>query len=126
MDIKYLLFLQGLRENAPAWINGALFGISEIAAGVIPLLAMALVYWCFSKKSGVFMLFSYNLGNGINALLKDSACIYRPWVRDSRVTLAKEVASSATGYSFPSGHATLALSINLFSSNSILSSFFFS
>ncbi len=47
----------------------------------------------------------------INGLAKVTACVYRPWVLDSRVKPLKEVFSAATGYSFPSGHVTTATTL---------------
>ncbi|WP_461463636.1 phosphatase PAP2 family protein [Methanobrevibacter sp.] len=39
------------------------------------------------------------------------ACVYRPWILDSRVHPVKEAMSAATGYSFPSGHTTNATTL---------------
>lgn len=38
--------------------------------------------------------------------MKVFACVYRPWILDSRVHPVKEAITTATGYSFPSGHTT--------------------
>ena len=42
----------------------------------------------------------------INPLIKLTACVYRPWIRDSRIIPAGDAIRTATGYSFPSGHTT--------------------
>ncbi|MBR0450512.1 MAG: hypothetical protein IJI78_00850 [Oscillospiraceae bacterium] len=39
----------------------------------------ALVYWCVDKRSGLYSLASYGLGVAINAVVKLTACVYRPW-----------------------------------------------
>ena len=44
----------------------------------------------------------------VNGFAKVTACVYRPWIMDSRVHPVKEAIAGATGYSFPSGHATSA------------------
>ncbi|WP_295723286.1 phosphatase PAP2 family protein [uncultured Methanobrevibacter sp.] len=44
----------------------------------------------------------------VNGFLKVFACVYRPWILDSRVHPVKEAITTATGYSFPSGHTTSA------------------
>ncbi len=41
-------------------------------------------------------------------MVKLTACVYRPWIRDARVLPAGDAILTATGYSFPSGHATTA------------------
>ena len=46
-------------------------------------------------------------GSGIvNVFAKVTACVYRPWILDSRVQPVKEAIATAKGYSFPSGHTT--------------------
>ncbi|MCR4742581.1 MAG: phosphatase PAP2 family protein [Treponema sp.] len=104
--MDYLLFLQNLREACPSFINGFFIFISE---GLVSLLIVipVLVYWCFDKKIGLWFLFNYSAGYFTNQCVKNTACVYRPWIRDSRLHLAKEAVSSATGYSFPSGHTAL-------------------
>ena len=44
----------------------------------------------------------------ITPLVKLTACVYRPWIRDSRIVPAGRAIVTATGYSFPSGHTTTA------------------
>ena len=54
---------------------------------------------------------SYTTSIAINAVVKLTACIYRPWIRDSRILPAGDAITTATGYSFPSGHTTTAAPI---------------
>ena len=42
----------------------------------------------------------------LTPLIKLSACIYRPWIRDARILPAGNSIKTATGYSFPSGHTS--------------------
>lgn len=107
--MNYLLFLQNIRESAPAFFNYFFIFISEgLVSGLIIL--PAIVYWCCNKKMGSWMLMNYSGAYFFNQVLKNTACIYRPWIRDSRLHLAPEAVKSATGYSFPSGHTTIAAS----------------
>lgn len=106
MDIEYLLFLQGFRNSINdawtpfmEWIS--FFGISYI------MLFPAFVYWCVNKRKGLFILTALKISQTINALVKLTACIYRPWVRDARVLPAGDAIRTATGYSFPSGHTMM-------------------
>ena len=103
MDIQYLLWLQEWRNatnNAltPLFEQLSYFGTRDI------LLFPAFIYWCLNKRSGLFILFSYKLSQTINSLVKLTACIYRPWVRDPRIIPAGDSIKTAGGYSFPSGH----------------------
>ncbi len=107
MDLEYLYWLQQLREQSPAWLNSILFGISEFAAGSLVIVLMVLLYWCIDKRSGERMVFSYVGAMSVSQLLKNIACVYRPWKRDARLHIMPEAQASATGYSFPSGHTTL-------------------
>ena len=43
-----------------------------------------------------------------NQFLKVTACIYRPWILDSRIHPLENAMKYATGYSFPSGHTAIA------------------
>lgn len=107
MDLDYLFWLQGLREQAPALLNQVLLAISELAAGSLPVVVVVLIYWCVDKRAGQRMGLCYVGALNTSQLLKNIACVYRPWKRDPRLYIAPEAAESATGYSFPSGHATM-------------------
>ena len=45
------------------------------------------------------------LNRVVNGLLKVTACVYRPWIRDARIIPDSNAMATATGYSFPSGHS---------------------
>jgi len=66
------------------------------------------VYWVLDKRSGLYVLSSYYSTVAVNAVIKLSVCAYRPWIRDSRVLPAGDAITTATGYSFPSGHTMTA------------------
>ncbi|MCR5717146.1 MAG: phosphatase PAP2 family protein [Lachnospiraceae bacterium] len=111
MDIQYLLWLQEIRNQAdPFWeqLFGVISNISvESAIIAIPLL----FYWCIDKQSGQRLLLSFSFASLINDVIKLTACIYRPWVRDAAVVPAQIAMDGATGYSFPSGHSVNATSL---------------
>lgn len=110
MDIQYLLFLQNFRNS----INDALTPFMEMLSlfAVTSLVIIpAIIYWCVDKESGLYTLASFTTTIAINAVVKLTACVYRPWIRDSRVLPAGDAISTATGYSFPSGHTTSATSM---------------
>ena len=109
MDIQYLLFLQNnVRSDS---LTPIMSFLSDFSISFYILAAMFVVYWCVDKKSGFALMFSTALGMILNAIFKLSFCIYRPWVRNSAVMPPQEAFVTATGYSFPSGHAQNAVSL---------------
>lgn len=75
------------------------------------IILISMIYWCLDKKLGEYMLVSLAGAALVNGLAKVTACIYRPWILDSRVHPLKEAIPGATGYSFPSGHTTMATTL---------------
>lgn len=106
MDITYLLWLQDFRLSINDALTPFVNHLSNFAVTYIVLLPV-FVYWCLDKKKGMFILFAWKLSQTFNALLKLTACIYRPWFKDARVIPAGNALSRATGYSFPSGHTMM-------------------
>lgn len=108
--MDYLFALQSIRESAPGFINIFFIIISEyviLAGMMIP----AVIYWSIDKSGGATILFGYGLSFELNQAIKNIACVYRPWIKDSRLYVEPHATKSATGYSFPSGHTTTAASI---------------
>ena len=101
--------LQTLREGPGAMLTPFFIAMSEyvIAAGPIML---AFVYWCVDKRIGAWGFFNLTLSGLATSVVKLTTCVYRPWILDGRLHIDPRVASSATGYSFPSTHTTMASS----------------
>ena len=106
MDIEILLLLQNLRNSLEGVLNEFFALITNIGVDYYIILIPLIIYWAFDKKKGLFIYLSYGLSLIFNAILKSTFCIYRPWIRDSRVKPLESVVSGATGFSFPSGHST--------------------
>lgn len=104
MDLLY--YLQTLRLSAPGWLNSLLVAISESVLILAPLIA-AVIYWCADKKKGTYLAWAIAVAFLCNELVKVTACVYRPWILDSRLFPAAEVIETATNYSFPSGHSCI-------------------
>ena len=105
MDIEILLFLQGIREATGGFLNQFFIFITTVAVDHFLLIPMLVLFWTVDKKRGSRILLTWGTALSIGAFLKTIFCVYRPWIRDSRVEPASEVLSGATGYSFPSGHS---------------------
>lgn len=109
MDIEYLLWLQGLRET----YGGETFVtlITEIPRSPLSALIPGILFWCFDKKAGLFILFVTSFGRMLNQLIKDTFCVYRPWILDSQVQPTADTLKKASSFSMPSGHTQMATAI---------------
>lgn len=105
MDIEYLLLLQNFREGIGAFLKGFLSFITTIAVDYYVLIPAFIIFWVADKRKGRRILLSMGASLLFGALLKTIFCVYRPWVRDSRIKPLDEALPGATGYSFPSGHS---------------------
>lgn len=83
-------------------------GGASLFAVTYLIMVPVFVYWAIDKRRGLYILASYYVCCGVNAVVKLTACIYRPWVRDPRVLPAGNAIATAGGYSFPSGHTVTA------------------
>lgn len=111
MDINYLLMLQNFREATGGVLDPFFEIITKLGETSMVVLLIGLMYWCYDKKKGIFLMFTLYTNRIINGFLKITACVYRPWIRDARITPVPEAQADATGYSFPSGHTTNAVSV---------------
>jgi membrane-associated phospholipid phosphatase len=105
MDIEYLLFLQGLRES---WSFTGFIAKIFSYIGQLSLLIPAILFWCFNKRAGLFLMFVSSFGRMINILIKDTFCVYRPFILDPAVNPGAEAIKDASSYSMPSGHTQFA------------------
>lgn len=109
MDISYLLYLQNLREATNHVLDKFFVYVTGYGEMAYLLPIFALIYWCINKRTGEFMFLSLGFARLVNGLIKITACVYRPWIRDLRVTPINNGMKTATGYSFPSGHTANAV-----------------
>lgn len=106
MDIQILLMLQNLRELTNGVFNDFFAFITTIAVDYYVLIPVLIIMWAIDKKKGIFAYVSYGVGCFLNAMLKSTFCVYRPWIRSDKLKPLESALSGASGYSFPSGHAT--------------------
>ena len=111
MDINILLALQDFRNGAGAFLAGFLSKMTWLGEMNTALIILALIYWCVSKDYGEYFLMGWSGNRLVNGLLKVTVCAYRPWIRDARVVPYGDSITTATGYSFPSGHTMNAASL---------------
>ena len=111
MDINILLVLQDFRNGVGSIFTSFLTKMSLIGEMEVVLVIIALIYWCASKSFGTYLLMGWSGNRVVNGLLKVTACVYRPWIRDVRIVPDSAAQAAATGYSFPSGHSMNAASL---------------
>ena len=107
MDIQYLLWLQNFRNSIDNAWTPFMEWVSMFAVTYLILIPV-FYYWFFDKRKGLYTLVSYYFCMVITPVTKLTVCAYRPWIRDSRVLPAGDSITTATGYSFPSGHTSTA------------------
>ncbi len=110
MDIDYLLMLQNFRDATGGVLDGFFELVTKLGEASIVTLLVAAMYWCVDKREGIFLMLTFYYNRVINAFVKITACVYRPWILDARVTPVEGAMADATGYSFPSGHSANAAS----------------
>ena len=116
MDLQYLLYLQENVRNES--LNPFMMEVSNIAISFWLISIFMCLFWCINKKAGLLILTTYSISSLTNAIVKLSFCIYRPWIRDSRIAtpmikIADKIIDAkrtASGYSFPSGHTQVVTS----------------
>lgn len=110
-QIDYLLMLQNFRDVTHHVFDKFFIFVTMFGEITIPTIVLCFIYWVVNKKVGQYLLWCWMVGFIVNLFLKASACIYRPWILDSRVCPLPEAIPEATGYSFPSGHTAGVMSI---------------
>ena len=99
--MSVLYWLEGLRIPV---ITELMLLITHLGEETAFLMAAIIVYWCFSKKRGYYLMSIGFVGTLANQFLKMIFRIPRPWVLDENFTAVEAAKAEATGFSFPSGH----------------------
>lgn len=102
---EYLLSLQSVRDNAP-WLGKLAERFCELNALLLPALCVFL-YIAVDKRFGRIALLNFGASELANLTVKNTACVKRPYLRDSRIVPVK----ASSSYSMPSGHTMYAASI---------------
>ena len=111
MDINILLALQNIRNGAGGIFAEFLLKMTFFGEMNTVLILMSVIYWSVSKEFGTWLLMGWSGSRVVNGFLKVTACVYRPWIRDPRILPYGDSMTTATGYSFPSGHSMNASSL---------------
>ena len=107
MDIQYLIWLQVLRVNLGEGVE-KFFTIFSDTSVNITLTASAIIFWCVNKRAGKFLMLVLAFGRLVNQCLKNTFCVYRPWILNLDLHPTASALGSIGSYSFPSGHTNMA------------------
>ena len=111
MDITILLGLQNFRDGIGSCLADFMAKMTFLGEIPTAFVIMAVIYWCISKDFGTYLMMGWSGNRLVNGFLKVTACAYRPWIRDARIVPYGNAMTTATGYSFPSGHTMNAASV---------------
>lgn len=111
IDIDILLQLQQFRNGFGGIFADFLSKMTFLAEALPVFIIMAVIYWGFNKRLGTFLLMGWSANRLLNGFLKITVCAYRPWIREDDIEPFGKSKTTATGYSFPSGHSTNAASV---------------
>lgn len=106
--MSFLYFLESLRTP---FLDALFSAITLFGEETLFMAIGMLVFWCFDKYQGYYLLCTGFVGTLINQFLKMLCRIPRPWVRDPNFTIVESAREAATGYSFPSGHTQTAVGL---------------
>lgn len=110
-QIDVLLYLQSFRVGFLEMFDKFFLSVTIFGEFWLPTLVCAIVYWCIDFKDGLYLFSLEGLNVIFTHLFKMIACVYRPWVLDSRVHPSELAVPFAKGYSFPSGHSAMSSSV---------------
>lgn len=99
--MSFLYFLENLRCG---FLDALFLAITALGEEIAFMAVAIIVFWCFSKNEGYYILSVGFIGTTINQILKLAFRIPRPWVLDPEFSAVEGAIEEATGYSFPSGH----------------------
>lgn len=111
MDIQYLMVLQSFREMTHGFFNSFFLFMTQFGEDEFAFVIALIFYYAVEKKLGRFLFIGASTADFVNGVIKLTACVYRPWIREPLINPPAGGKTTATGYSFPSGHSTMATSI---------------
>lgn len=105
--IEFTRWMNGILNDAPDFIESfMLFISSPVFYLIIPIVIAIFVLWFVDKRFGEFLLTSFLLSSSLRELIKVAVKQPRPWIIDPSIQPSGNAIDGATGYSFPSGHAS--------------------
>lgn len=78
---------------------------------VLVLAIICFLYWCYNKRLAYRICFTFFTTGLLVQTLKITFRVPRPWIKDPSFTPVQKAVTTATGYSFPSGHTQCATAL---------------
>ena len=104
MELLYLLE----KIRLPG-LNEFMLTITTLGEETAFLVIGLIVFWCFSKLQGYYLMTVGLSGTALSQWMKILCRIPRPWVLDPDFKILEQAREAAGGYSFPSGHTQSAV-----------------
>ena len=104
--MEFLYLLEKIRLPG---LNEFMLTITTLGEETAFLVIGLLVFWCFNKKWGYYVMSVGFSGSILSQFMKILCRIPRPWKLDGNFTILEQARDAATGYSFPSGHTQSAV-----------------
>ena len=101
INMNILYALEGIRTP---FLNYLALGISYLGSEAVSVIVLFILYWCISKKDGLFLLTNVLLATGTNQIVKLFTHVPRPFAAHKDFSVVKEALPTTGGFSFPSGH----------------------
>ena len=108
LNMSILRFLEQLRIP---FLNHLFLGITHLGSEIAAILIVFVIYWCVSKRDGLFMLANCLLASCVNQIVKLVCHVPRPFVKYEDFEVVEIARSTTGGFSFPSGHTQNATSL---------------
>ena len=108
LQMEILKFIQTLRLP---FLDTFFSLVTKLGEEIAFMAVGMIVFWCFDKFSGYYVLCGGFFGTLLNQFLKIIFRIPRPWVLDPKFQIVESARQAASGYSFPSGHTQSAVGL---------------
>lgn len=105
MQLEILLFLQ---DTANPFLD-TLMNLISLVGEIIPVLFLLILYWCIDKGKGIKGAYALSFALVTTNITKSIFRSPRPFMLYPELINGQRL-STATGYSFPSGHSTISSS----------------
>lgn len=103
-----LASLLWIQNHRPVWLENAALTCTGWGEEIWIFTFLALLFWVFGRRFAYRTGFALAPGMIFTVMVKISACIPRPWVRNPAIIPNPSAQWGAWGYSFPSGHSSSA------------------
>jgi len=103
--------LRAIAEWRTPFLDQLFLVLTKLGEEAIVIAAVAVLYWCISKKMAYGVGFAYFFSGIAVNTLKITCRIDRPWILDPTFQVVEGAKGHATSYSFPSGHTQSATAL---------------